>query len=142
MATAYERFNLHATPDKFYIEACDDGANDVLVIDRASMETTLTGVMNIPPSGITRPICGIMGTIRLTAGMYLIVITKKKKVGDLFGHMVWKAIEFDLIPYKKTMLHLTETQVLKPPALPLNYSHADMTECLSASESVLRGDSV
>lgn len=33
----------HATPDKFYIEACDEGANDVLVIDRASMEMTLTG---------------------------------------------------------------------------------------------------
>lgn len=33
----------HATPDKFYIEACDDGANDVLVIDRASMEMTLMG---------------------------------------------------------------------------------------------------
>ncbi|KAG7325830.1 hypothetical protein KOW79_010755 [Hemibagrus wyckioides] len=111
MATAYERFNLHATPDKFYIEACDDGANDVLVIDRASMEMTLTGVMNIPPSGVTRPICGIMGTVRLVAGMYLIVITRKKKVGDLFGHVVWKAMEFDLIPYKKTILHLTETQM-------------------------------
>lgn len=45
------------------------------------------------------------------AGMYLIVITRKKKVGDLFGHAVWKAMEFDLIPYKKTILHLTETQV-------------------------------
>ncbi|KAK3508303.1 hypothetical protein QTP70_019525 [Hemibagrus guttatus] len=229
MATAYERFKLHATPDKFCIEACDDGASDVLVIDRASMEMTLTGftpdalpdatplilnecVMNFPPSGVTRPICGIMGTVRLVAagkmdkrknliefdkgqivmarpldqsisktaalvgcsqfavvsiyqkwrkdgtvvnrrqghgqprliddptdellllkllkklmlvlieslmdefgvvlaGMHLIVITRKKKVGDLFGHAVWKAMEFDLIPYKKTILHLTETQM-------------------------------
>ncbi|XP_060760643.1 phosphatidylinositol-3-phosphatase SAC1-A [Neoarius graeffei] len=111
MATTYERFNLHMTPEKFYIEACDDGANDVLVIDRASMEMTLTGVMNIPPSGVTRPICGIMGTIRLVAGMYLVVITRKKKVGDLFGHTVWKAMEFDLVPYRKTVLHLTENQM-------------------------------
>ncbi|KAK3525176.1 hypothetical protein QTP86_021412 [Hemibagrus guttatus] len=114
MATAYERFKLmswHATPDKFCIEACDDGASDVLVIDRASMEMTLTGAMNFPPSGVTRPICGIMGTVRLVAGMHLIVITRKKKVGDLFGHAVWKAMEFDLIPYKKTILHLTETQM-------------------------------
>ncbi|KAF7686351.1 phosphatidylinositol-3-phosphatase SAC1-A [Silurus meridionalis] len=111
MATAYERFNLHVTLEKFYIEACDDGANDVLVIDRVSMEMTLTDGMKIPPSGITRPICGIMGTIRLVAGMYLIVITRKKKVGDLFGHTVWKAVEFDLIPYKKTILHLTENQM-------------------------------
>ncbi|XP_042563012.1 phosphatidylinositol-3-phosphatase SAC1-A [Clupea harengus] len=110
MATAYERFNLHATVDKFYIEACDDGATDVLVIDRISMEMTLTGTQDIPPSGITRPICGIMGTIRLVAGMYLIVITRKRKMGELAGHTVWRAMEFDVIPYKKTILHLTETQ--------------------------------
>ncbi|KAK2864692.1 hypothetical protein Q7C36_003846 [Tachysurus vachellii] len=111
MATAYERFKLHAAPDKFYIEACDEGAKDVLVIDRVSMEMTLTGVINIPPSSATRHIYGIMGTIRLVAGTYLVVISKKKKVGDLFGHAVWKAMEFDLIPYKKTTLHLTETQM-------------------------------
>ncbi|KAF4100225.1 phosphatidylinositol-3-phosphatase SAC1-A [Onychostoma macrolepis] len=111
MATAYERFNLHATPEKFYIEACDDGANDVLVIDRVSSEMTLAGIKDIPPSGVTRPICGIMGTIRLVAGMYLIVITRKRKVGDLFGHTVWKAVEFDVISYKKTILHLTDIQM-------------------------------
>ncbi|XP_073677522.1 phosphatidylinositol-3-phosphatase SAC1-A [Garra rufa] len=111
MATAYERFNLHATPEKFYIEACDDGANDVLVIDRVSTEMTLAGVKDIPPSGVTRPICGVMGTVRLVAGMYLIVITRKKKVGDLFGHTVWKAVEFDVISYKKTILHLTDIQM-------------------------------
>uniref|UniRef100_A0A8C1VWL3 SAC1 like phosphatidylinositide phosphatase a n=1 Tax=Cyprinus carpio TaxID=7962 RepID=A0A8C1VWL3_CYPCA len=111
MATAYERFNLHATPEKFYIEACDDGANDVLVIDRVSTEMTLSGIKDIPPSGVTRPICGIMGTIRLVAGMYLIVITRKRKVGDLFGHTVWKALEFDVISYKKTILHLTDIQM-------------------------------
>lgn len=43
--------------------------------------------------------------------MYLIVITKKRKVGDLLGHAVWKAVEFDVISYKKTVLHLTDTQV-------------------------------
>ncbi|XP_026144845.1 phosphatidylinositol-3-phosphatase SAC1-A [Carassius auratus] len=111
MATAYERFNLHATPEKFYIEACDDGANDVLVIDRVSTEMTLAGIKDIPPSGVTRPICGIMGTIRLVAGMYLIVVTRKRKVGDLFGHTVWKALEFDVISYKKTILHLTDFQM-------------------------------
>uniref|UniRef100_A0A8C2GRL1 SAC1 like phosphatidylinositide phosphatase a n=1 Tax=Cyprinus carpio TaxID=7962 RepID=A0A8C2GRL1_CYPCA len=101
----------HATPEKFYIEACDDGANDVLVIDRVSTEMTLAGIKDIPPSGVTRPICGIMGTIRLVAGMYLIVITRKRKVGDLFGHTVWKALEFDVISYKKTILHLTDFQM-------------------------------
>ncbi|KAL0961793.1 hypothetical protein UPYG_G00331800 [Umbra pygmaea] len=111
MATAYERFNLHTTPEKFYIEACDDGADAVLVIDRLSNEMTLTGKREVPPSATTRPVCGIMGTIRLVAGMYLIVITKKRNVGSLLGHAVWKAVDFDILSYKTTLLHLTENQM-------------------------------
>lgn len=45
-------------------------------------------------------------------GMYLIVITKKQKVGDLLGHAVWKALDFDIISYKKTILHLRDSQVI------------------------------
>lgn len=52
-----------------------------------------------------------MSTLLFVLGMYLIVITKKKKVGDLLGHAVWKALDFDIISYKKTVLHLTEDQV-------------------------------
>lgn len=33
----------HTTPEKFFIEACDDGAEAVLAIDRVSNEMTLTG---------------------------------------------------------------------------------------------------
>uniref|UniRef100_A0A3P8WCK0 SAC1 like phosphatidylinositide phosphatase n=1 Tax=Cynoglossus semilaevis TaxID=244447 RepID=A0A3P8WCK0_CYNSE len=111
MATAYERYNLHTTPEKFYIEACDDGVDAVLAIDRDSNEMTLTDKVHVPPSAVTRPICGIMGTIRLVAGMNLIVITRKRNVGSLLGHAVWKAVEFDVIPYKKTVLHLSESQL-------------------------------
>ncbi|KAG8009736.1 Phosphatidylinositide phosphatase SAC1-A, partial [Nibea albiflora] len=74
------------TPEKFYIEACDDGSEEVLAIDRVSTEMTLTG-------------------------MYLVIIAKKKKVGDLLGHAVWKAVDFDIISYKKTVLHLTDNQM-------------------------------
>lgn len=35
------------TPEKFYIEPCDDGSEDVLAIDRVSTEMTLTGKHNI-----------------------------------------------------------------------------------------------
>lgn len=39
------------TPEKFYIEACDDGSVDVLAIDRVSTEMTLTGKqMDTPPA--------------------------------------------------------------------------------------------
>uniref|UniRef100_A0A3Q0RUI9 Uncharacterized protein n=1 Tax=Amphilophus citrinellus TaxID=61819 RepID=A0A3Q0RUI9_AMPCI len=48
--------------ERFYIEACDDGSVDVLAIDRVSTEMTLTVITTV-----TRPICGLMGTIRLVA---------------------------------------------------------------------------
>uniref|UniRef100_A0A4W3I7B6 Phosphatidylinositol-3-phosphatase SAC1 n=1 Tax=Callorhinchus milii TaxID=7868 RepID=A0A4W3I7B6_CALMI len=104
-------YSQHTTPEKFYFEACDDGANDVLAIDRVSNEIMLTVKKDIPPSAVTRSVYGIMGTIRLVAGMYLIVITKKQKVGDMFTHPIWKATEFDIISYKKTVLHLTDMQM-------------------------------
>ncbi|XP_077125538.1 phosphatidylinositol-3-phosphatase SAC1 isoform X5 [Ranitomeya variabilis] len=110
MALVYGNLKLHTTPEKFFVEACDDGVDDVLAIDRVSTEVALTAKKDIPPSAITRPICGILGTVRLVAGMYLIVITRKKKVGDLLNHSVWKATDFDIISYKKTILHLTDTQ--------------------------------
>lgn len=47
----------------------------------------------------------------LALGMYLVVITKKTKVGDLLGHAVWKALAFEIISYKKTILHLNDDQV-------------------------------
>nr|XP_057909456.1 phosphatidylinositol-3-phosphatase SAC1-B isoform X2 [Doryrhamphus excisus] len=72
---------------------------------------TLTVKREVPASAETRPICGLMGTLRLVAGMYLIVITKKTKVGDLLGHAVWKAVDFDIISYKKTIIHLTDSQM-------------------------------
>uniref|UniRef100_A0A667ZT82 SAC1 like phosphatidylinositide phosphatase b n=1 Tax=Myripristis murdjan TaxID=586833 RepID=A0A667ZT82_9TELE len=110
-ASCYKSQRWHTTSEKFYIEACDHGSTDVLTIDRVSMEMTLTVRRDIPPSAVTQPICGVMGTIRLVAGMYLVVITKKKKVGDLLGHAVWKALDFDVISYKKTVLHLTDNQM-------------------------------
>ncbi|KAJ7413949.1 Phosphatidylinositide phosphatase SAC1 [Willisornis vidua] len=110
-AAAYASLKLHITPEKFYVEACDDGADDVLAIDRVSTEVTLTVKKDVPPSAVTRPIFGILGTIRLVAGTYLIVITKRKKVGEIFSHAIWKATDFDILSYKKTMLHLTDIQL-------------------------------
>lgn len=49
--------------------------------------------------------------------MYLVVITRKRNVGSLLGHAVWKAVDFDVISYKKTVLHLSEIQVSKTASL-------------------------
>ncbi|XP_061571182.1 phosphatidylinositol-3-phosphatase SAC1-B isoform X1 [Cololabis saira] len=111
MGGSWPTFTLSTTPEKLYVEACDDGSEDVLVIDRVSTEMFLAAKRDVPVFAEATPICGLMGTLHLVAGMYLVVITRKTKVGDLLGHAVWKALDFKVISYKKTVLHLNDNQM-------------------------------
>lgn len=45
------------------------------------------------------------------AGPYLIVITKREKIGDIDGRTVWKVVSTEVLSFKRTLLHLTEQQV-------------------------------
>jgi phosphatidylinositol 4-phosphatase len=65
----------------------------------------------IPPSASSKPICGIIGMTRLIAGPYLLVITKKKLVGQINGQQVWQMTGAEIICCTRTLLHLTEKQV-------------------------------
>lgn len=64
------------------------------------------------PSGaaISRRICGILGTIKLLGGPYLIAITHRIFVGLLNGHPIWQLAGYELIPYLPGVSHLTEEQ--------------------------------
>lgn len=66
----------------------------------------------IPQASSTKPICGIVGTLRLLAGPYLVIITKKHKVGSINGQTIWQVAETEVISYSRTLLHLTEKQVI------------------------------
>uniref|UniRef100_A0A2K6ETK1 Phosphatidylinositol-3-phosphatase SAC1 n=1 Tax=Propithecus coquereli TaxID=379532 RepID=A0A2K6ETK1_PROCO len=104
---AFKFLLRHITPEKFYVEACDDGADDVLTIDRVSTEVTLDSYLCLYS-------CLFYNYVYLAlffAGNYLIVITKKTKIGEFFNHVIWKATDFDVLSYKKTMLHLTDIQL-------------------------------
>lgn len=52
-----------------------------------------------------------MGTIRLLACRYLIVITDAQMCGTLAGHNIYKISSTDVIPYTRSSLHLSEKQV-------------------------------
>ncbi|GFU41001.1 phosphatidylinositide phosphatase SAC1, partial [Nephila pilipes] len=106
----HENLILYVTPEKFLIEPV--GAFDeLLIIDRTSREISLQRNQGqIPPSATSQSICGIMGTINLIGGPYLIVITKKVSVGAIYGQSIWRVEDTDVIPYARTMLHLTEEQ--------------------------------
>jgi hypothetical protein len=65
----------------------------------------------IPQASSTKPICGIVGILHLLAGPYLVIITKKHKVGTINGQTIWQVAETEVISYTRTLLHLTQKQV-------------------------------
>jgi len=48
----------------------------------------------------------------LFAGPYLIVITRREKVGEIDQRPIWKVTGTEVISYQRTLLHLNEQQVL------------------------------
>lgn len=58
-----------------------------------------------------RKVCGILGTIKLISGQYLVVATHREFVGVINNQVVWRLAGHDLIPYIPSLIHLSDTQV-------------------------------
>ncbi|ELT87336.1 hypothetical protein CAPTEDRAFT_220075 [Capitella teleta] len=108
----HESMKLHVTPDKFYIVATDTVENEVLVIDRISQDISLHRNEDIVPRNVeVKNIYGLFGIIHLLAGPYLLVITKRVKVGEISGQSIYKVTGTEMLCYKRTQFHLNEKQV-------------------------------
>ena len=46
-------------------------------------------------------------------GPYLIVVTKKRFIGEIDGHFVYEATGSELVSFSRTTIHLAESQVLE-----------------------------
>ena len=81
-------------------------------------------------NGERQEICILLGIIRLLAGRllnstqshmtvmwylgpYLVVGTKHRLVGTIGGHEIYEMTHYDIIPFFKSTLHLTQSQVKK-----------------------------
>lgn len=108
-AGVYDSFILYATPEKYIIEPAN-ASGETLVIDRVSQEVSLVAKPDIPPNTVSRVIYGILGVIHLLSGPYLIVITERRKVGELNGLAIWRVKATEAYSYTRTSLHLTDEQ--------------------------------
>lgn len=54
--------------------------------------------------------CGILGTIKLIDGHYLVVATHREFVGVINGQVIWRLAGYDLIPYLSSSIHLSDVQ--------------------------------
>jgi len=98
---------LHIAPDKFYLESLSS-TQSVLVIDRISYEISLQANNGqIPPVASRKPIAGLLGMISLISGPYLLVVTRKARLGQLCGGEVWRVVETEIISYARAEHHLT-----------------------------------
>ncbi|CAD7090352.1 unnamed protein product [Hermetia illucens] len=109
MSDVYDDMNLFATPEQFIIEPC--GKNELLIIDRISggvkVQARTNQIQGLHP--ICR-ICGVLGVVKLTAGLHLVVATHRIFVGILNGQIIWQLACYDIIPYIPSVTHLTMNQ--------------------------------
>ncbi|CAH1780316.1 unnamed protein product [Owenia fusiformis] len=126
----HETLRLYTTPEKYFIEPLDSGSNELLIIDRVSFEISLVdGLSQIPDNTASKLIYGLWGIIRLVAGPYLVVITKKTKAGEIDGQTIWRVASSEVLPFQRTMLHLSEAQIAD------NKAYLTMVEYMLKQES-------
>jgi len=84
--SVHESFLLTVSPERFFIEPLDAPDRQFMMIDTLTQEISLeTDHTLISKNGQCKTICGIFGIIRLLAGPYLIVITRRSKVCEIEG---------------------------------------------------------
>ncbi|XP_077283352.1 phosphatidylinositol-3-phosphatase SAC1 [Arctopsyche grandis] len=95
----YDDMKLTSTPDFFYVESAYE-PQEVLVIDKKTSKASVVYEKNyVDPKLSYRPVCGILGTIRLLSGNYLIVATHRIQVGDINKQEIFQLASYDILPY-------------------------------------------
>ncbi|KAI0308011.1 SacI homology domain-containing protein [Multifurca ochricompacta] len=132
MKSVHERLNLYTNDDDSYIfvPAEPAGARP-LVVHRHSGDIVLDLPNSAIPSSAKRykkTIYGIFGLISLSQSEYLIVITGRELRGQLLGHPVYRAVDFDVLPLNPGVSvskpsHPVETHLLALVRSHLNSGH-------------------
>ena len=114
MSSVHQSLRLYTTPEKFFVAATSatGAVEEILLIDRLSRELTLVhgSSAQLPVDATSSVIHGIFGIVQLIAGPYLVVITKRSQTGLINGEAIWRVEQTQILPFSKTVLHLTETQ--------------------------------
>lgn len=104
-----EELVFHQTDDRFYLEPVN--SRQVLVIDRLNHDITLEeNVGQVPFGAARRTVYGLVGILHLIAGPYLVLVTRRTKVGVLNKQTIWRVVGTDAVPYARTTTHLTPEQ--------------------------------
>lgn len=100
--------HLWSLSDFFILQT---STKEILCIDRktATFSTTPEISLDKLPSTAAIKCFGIVGTIRLLRGNYLIIITEREQVGSIAGNVVYRLTKVDILPYD-TRVHMLSPQ--------------------------------
>ncbi|CAH8609674.1 unnamed protein product [Schistosoma rodhaini] len=105
----YDEYTLFITPDHYFINAL--GSKAFIIIDRVSQELKVEFEEPVIPIVAKKhTIYGIWGLVRLVSGFYLIVIKERERVGEIFGNTIFKITKSVILPFARSLLHLTDIQ--------------------------------
>lgn len=104
-----EELVFFCTDDRFFLEPVN--SKQLLVIDRVTHEIVLEeNNGQIPFSASRKTVYGCVGIVHLIAGPYLILITKRIKVGTLNKQTIWRMSDWQVVPYARSTASLTPEQ--------------------------------
>ncbi|GAA5796879.1 SacI homology domain-containing protein [Helicostylum pulchrum] len=104
----HKDFKLYIT-QKTYVLAPTTGSN--LSVHRETGELELTET--IPAAAEqenTLSVYGLMGFIKLWAGDYMLIITKREKIGTIHNKSIYRVAGFQILPLASNLSNLNETQ--------------------------------
>ncbi|XP_042509430.1 phosphoinositide phosphatase SAC8-like [Macadamia integrifolia] len=100
-----EQMELVEFPDKFVIRSLDS-PGEAFSINRSdgNIETQIGDLYSGSQSKVSK-IYGVVGTIRLLAGAYVLVITSQKKVGTYLGFPVFRVMSMKFLSCNEALRH-------------------------------------
>ncbi|VDN23966.1 unnamed protein product [Dibothriocephalus latus] len=114
---ADKTYEFYSLADQYMIYLRQKGEYQrPIVIDRITQEVRVLDFDKPHYQGKTPEhsiIYGILGTIRLLSGRYLITVDERELVGKVFGHRVYRALKFSLHPFAASTSNLKEEEAEK-----------------------------
>jgi len=96
LSPAFSDIDLFSSKDSFVLRT-KDGKN-TLTIDRKTGAIS-TQLVSQPVGQNSTVVYGVLGSIKLLSGHFLIVIKKQALVTELFGNKIYRIVETMLLPY-------------------------------------------
>ncbi|XP_066909129.1 phosphatidylinositol-3-phosphatase SAC1 isoform X2 [Halyomorpha halys] len=111
----YGEMLLTITSEKFFVEPVEDIDNS-LILDRVTGSITISNVPgsvgDAPSIKERKTIYGILGTVRLLAGQYLLVVTGRTKIGNIWRREVFRMDSAEVLCFSRSTTHLNDKQLI------------------------------